>query len=677
VHGFIRRKSFSAEARRRPGAVPAVLLVVAATGTSLAQISPGPLSAPHASLDSSRGCLECHGAGDRSLDDRCLECHVEIANRVSAASGLHGREASSDCASCHPEHGGRAFDLIEWTDGSAEKFDHGRTGWQLTGRHAKARCRTCHKPQNITEGAAREIGRARPARTWLGLETRCGTCHEDLHANTLGDTCSRCHDSRAWKPAQGFDHDATAYALTGEHVETACDRCHLVPGHTELALSSGRTAPLYRPLPHDECSDCHADVHAGALGPVCAGCHVTASFRTVDREAFDHARTRYPLQGAHRRATCGGCHDAERAWGRKPPFQTCSDCHRDVHRGEATLAGRAVDCASCHDLEAFRPSTFTALAHADSPYPLEGKHGATKCRDCHARGVSESRPAFEFRLQYDLCSRCHADGHDGQLESQTLRASGRPAPAGGDCSGCHHESGWRPSTFDATRHGELGLPLAGGHAKIECGACHGHVVARLRPVDPACAACHADPHGGRVMFAGSNPAADCGRCHDAGTFRPSLVDANLHGSLGYPLEGAHRTVPCIACHPSLASAPARSTLRKDEIALLELTRTHDRCVDCHTGPHLGQFQGRPRKNICEACHSVNDWRPASGFDHDRDAGFVLGAAHRGVRCAACHVPGPGESAIRYAAAPSRCEACHGSSAAPLPADMRVSAGGTR
>ena len=50
----------------------------------------------------------------------------------------------------------------------------------------------------------------------------------------------------------------------------------------------GRPVPLYKPLPHDDCARCHTDPHLGALGATCVGCHVTASFLTVDRLAFDH-----------------------------------------------------------------------------------------------------------------------------------------------------------------------------------------------------------------------------------------------------------------------------------------------------------------------------------------------------------------------------------------------------
>ena len=41
--------------------------------------------------------------------------------------------------------------------------------------------------------------------------------------------------------------------------------------------------PVYRPLPHDECSSCHADPHRGGLGATCTKCHETGGFEIVAR----------------------------------------------------------------------------------------------------------------------------------------------------------------------------------------------------------------------------------------------------------------------------------------------------------------------------------------------------------------------------------------------------------
>ena len=648
----------------------AAAVIAALSPALVAQVSPGALSSAHARFDNPRGCLSCHGPGGRNEDLRCLDCHREIAARIERGTGLHGREALRDCGSCHPEHGGRDFRLIEWREGSARAFDHGRTGWALAGRHTQLDCRACHRREFQQPAALEGVERRDPASTWLGVATDCAGCHQDVHASALGTACASCHDASAWKPARGFDHERTAFPLTGKHRETACARCHLVPGRVEVALAGGRTAPRYRPVPHAECSACHADSHAGALGPACATCHATTSFAAVERARFDHSRTRYPLAGAHARLECRSCHDAKSAWGKKPPFATCDGCHRDPHRGAATVAGRRVDCSACHRLEGFRPSTFSVAMHAGSRFPLQGKHAAVECRRCHVPSGGSGPDALVLRPASARCADCHADAHAGQLASREDR---------GACESCHAVAGWKPSTFDAARHATLALPLEGPHAKAACSACHGPTrpglpalpaaerlgAARvaLASLDAACGSCHADPHGGRFAAGGATPVpGGCAACHDAASFRPSKVDAERHAALGFRLEGAHRTVPCIDCHESLGRSRSAGTLLRTSLAPLDLTRRHDRCADCHEPFHGDAFARRADGGACESCHDASDWRPAPRFDHDRETRFPLAGAHERVPCAACHprvADASGRARTIYAPLSSRCETCHG------------------
>ena len=56
------------------------LATLAWCGGASAQVSPGPLAMPHASVDGSLACLKCHGkgGGKAGMDERCLACHTEI-----------------------------------------------------------------------------------------------------------------------------------------------------------------------------------------------------------------------------------------------------------------------------------------------------------------------------------------------------------------------------------------------------------------------------------------------------------------------------------------------------------------------------------------------------------------------------------------------------------------------
>ena len=215
-----------------------VLGLLLGTSPAHAQVSPGPLAAPHAALDGSTRCLQCHVTGGQKagMDARCLACHGEIAWLRTQQRGPHAAVAAKACAGCHPDHGGRDFQMIAWDGGRPEAFDHRRSGFALEGRHAAVACRTCHAPAFQKSPVTARLRRRDASRSWLGLERACASCHEDVHRGQLGADCRRCHDAQAWTPARGFDHARTAYPLTGAHATLACTSCHTVlPGVTTAA----------------------------------------------------------------------------------------------------------------------------------------------------------------------------------------------------------------------------------------------------------------------------------------------------------------------------------------------------------------------------------------------------------------------------------------------------------
>jgi hypothetical protein len=648
----------------------AAALLVGATAAR-AQISPGPLAKPHAQLEGAENCLECHAGGAASLDDNCLACHREIRWLVDHRRGLHGIEADKNCAGCHPDHAGRGFEMVEWDGGAPSRFDHERAGWSLTGAHARVACRDCHDRKKHSGPVPGLWKRADPGDTWLGLEGDCATCHEDEHRGTLGDRCADCHDTAHWKPAPGFDHAATSYPLTGKHATTPCERCHLVPERVFVEGPDGRVRARYKPVEHAECSACHADLHRGRLGPACASCHVTEGFAIVDPAHFDHARTRYPLRGRHASVQCGECHDPARGGAERPEFATCGACHKDAHAGTATLAGRAVDCAACHDERGFDRSTYTAANHAESLYPLAGRHATVACRSCHAKDAKDAAlgtAAVRLRPRFATCRDCHVDAHGGQLVARANH---------GACETCHTVDAWRPSTYGPAEHASLQLSLEGRHAEATCAACHGP----LRPGLPAlagadvlgsarvafaipvaCETCHVDPHEGRFSAGGARPApGGCRDCHDTVAFHPSRVDAASHDAFGYALAGAHRAVPCVECHRALREPPPRIVLLRVEGKKRSLlfTEPHADCVDCHRTPHGDQFDARP--GGCAACHGLLAFRPADLFDHETQARFRLAGAHRNVPCGRCHPRkslADGAEVVVYRPLPFDCRDCH-------------------
>src|SRR5512144_926837 len=162
-----------------------------------AQVSPGPLARAHESLDGPLHCFQCHGKGG-SMREKCLDCHKEIAWTIQQKRGVHPREGK-ECATCHPEHAGRDFDLVHWEEGSEARFDHARAGYALEGKHAALECRACHKPALQHAADAAIMKRAHPEESWLGLETTCASCHKDPHAGAFGANCTHCHVPASWQ----------------------------------------------------------------------------------------------------------------------------------------------------------------------------------------------------------------------------------------------------------------------------------------------------------------------------------------------------------------------------------------------------------------------------------------------------------------------------------------------
>ena len=55
-------------------------------------LSPGPLSAAHANLDTDDDCGKCHQSGDKIVATLCLGCHKDLGARIAGSTGLHGRQ---------------------------------------------------------------------------------------------------------------------------------------------------------------------------------------------------------------------------------------------------------------------------------------------------------------------------------------------------------------------------------------------------------------------------------------------------------------------------------------------------------------------------------------------------------------------------------------------------------
>jgi hypothetical protein len=415
-------------------------------------VMPGPLIEGHAKYEAD--CTNCHAPFSQKVQkDLCLGCHRPVAADIKDGRGFHGMRkdvAANDCRHCHAEHKGRAADIIQ-LDKSA--FDHVLTNFALIGKHTSATCESCHK----TGKKFREASSA------------CVDCHRsvDPHKGQLSTQCANCHTPKSWTEIKGFDHGKTKFALTGSHADVSCKSCHAgerykalpmgcIDCHRQQDAHQGRNGPKCDgchkttkwfdvAFDHDTntkfpllgkhqgtgcekchkedprrvklavtCISCHAkdDAHKGQLGKDCLNCHGEGSWKKDVK--FDHALSRFPLQGKHADAKCEDCHKTKLY---KDAPVACSGCHSDKTSHDGRLG---TNCAQCHTVAGWKSARFDH--DSQTKFKLTGRHATTTCYGCHkARHVQSAALPTS-------CYNCHKsqDRHHGAF--------------GRDCGKCHTTS---------------------------------------------------------------------------------------------------------------------------------------------------------------------------------------------------------------------------------------------
>lgn len=485
-------------------------------------VMPGEVIEGHAELESE--CSNCHEAFDRSKQQvLCLDCHEDVALDVQSSKGFHGLfddARDGECADCHTDHEGRAFNIVELDENS---FQHEFTDYPLFGKHSEASCEDCHAPSEKFRDAPSD----------------CFSCHEEgnVHGEFMGTACGDCHTSTEWLEVE-FDHDTTDWPLLGKHLEKACLDCHTDQTFQGAATTcfgcheaddehNGRSGQecenCHNPISwtdtsfdHDRdtdfamlghhatltCNDCHSDDpfadqleatcischleddnHEGHFGKECDTCHINADWETI---SFDHnVDTDHPLLGAHIAVECEACHI-------EPVFNValksaCNDCHAedDAHAGE-----QGITCNDCHNVESWHDSVF--FDHDLTRFPLLGKHSEAECAGCHDSHVFKDAPTD--------CASCHLeeDPHEGRFDD--------------NCAACHNPVDWTQWRFD--HNTQTDFLLDGAHVSVACDDCHRQPLDALSKLGGRCGDCHRadDVHDGEFGY-------DCARCHSADSFR--------------------------------------------------------------------------------------------------------------------------------------------------------------
>jgi hypothetical protein len=571
-------------------------------------------------------CLDCHKEVARALSEN-HGYHAQL--RLKNPNG-------KECVRCHLEHNGQDFSVTHW-DPSQKQFDHKLTGYALEGKHAAVGCNQCHMPKNITESGRALIKYKDLSKSFFGLSQNCISCHTDPHKGQLGNNCQSCHNVNDWHAVKQFDHSKTRYPLTGLHAQVACEKCHkpdmsggparfkdmkfgacsdchLDPHHgsfkqrceechstvgwKRLAVGfafdhSETKFPLLgqhatvscaachvsgdfkKPLPFENCVDCHKDVHSGQFAGrpqkgECAECHTVSGWKPSLFGVKEHTSSKYPLQGKHGKVECTKCHiPAGKDTIYHMAFANCTDCHKDAHDGQFAAAPYNNRCESCHTVQDFHRTLFTITKHQETKFPLTGAHIAVPCKDCHKAGATNrSDKILPFHFQDSTCTACHKDPHRGEFNDRMAQKRADGTPFG--CEACHNTRSWiAVSGFD---HNKTQFPLTGAHRSVTCGQCHKPAVGTktvvFKGTPQRCETCHQDVHGGQFTKAGNTP---CAECHTSQRWVPSTFDHDKRTR--FPLQGGHMNVKCEECHKNLQIVADKEVLCYKPTPL--------ECVACH------------------------------------------------------------------------------------------------
>jgi hypothetical protein len=241
-------------------------------------------------------CESCHI--DRQwtgIGMECRSCHTQ--------DDPHGGQFTVDCSECHTAAGWD--DLI---------FSHGSTGFLLEAAHAEPGCGDCH-----------------PGGRYVDTPSSCIGCHaeDDRHNGAFGTDCAACHRPTTWADWT-FDHDLSAFPLTGAHRSTACTGCH----------SGGSFAGT-----PTSCSACHAkpSSHGSVFGGSCGSCHSTSAWRPA---SFNGPHP-FPMNHGGAGGNCSTCHPSSLM------DYSCTGCHEhsrarmeDKHK---EVSGFSMgSCLNCH-----------------------------------------------------------------------------------------------------------------------------------------------------------------------------------------------------------------------------------------------------------------------------------------------------------------------------------------
>ncbi|MCE2790789.1 MAG: hypothetical protein LW630_12870, partial [Saprospiraceae bacterium] len=331
------------------------------------------LRGAHAAIK--QNCASCHNGDYNNTPNTCTACHQSDYNTTTDPNHIQ-LQFPVTCASCHSEN--------SW---SPSTYDHDNQFFPIySGKHQGAwtQCLDCHtNPSDYTQFT-------------------CINCHINPETDQLhfgvnaysydNQMCLACHPTG--DVINLFDHNSTAFALTGAHFTTQCIQCH---------ASGFSGTPT-------ECISCHSTSYIQSVNPNhtslnlstdCTVCHTTAAGWAP--AAMPNHNDYYVLEGAHSNIAnqCVTCHQGD--YTNTP--NTCVACHQQEYNNTTNPDHQTLqyptNCIICHSQSAWSPVIFDHNAF----YPLTGAHAniANQCDACHNGNYSNTPTT---------CVGCHQSNYD-------------------------------------------------------------------------------------------------------------------------------------------------------------------------------------------------------------------------------------------------------------------------
>ena len=380
--------------------------------------------------------------------------------------------------------------------------------------------------------------------------------------------------------------------------------------------------------------------------------------------------------------------------------QSCQSCHNGLDAtGKPGNHIEATDeCVACHSTEAWQPNI--AIDHNEilgtcsfchdgvrAPgKPADHIETSAECNLCHNAGttftyaVTPQLGTFDDDEEHPpigdaMCFDCH----------NNIIEEGKPTdhiPASDTCENCHVTTDWEdvagggtiapePDPVEIDEHPPIGDAM--------CFDCHNNVIEEGKPEDhiPAsntCENCHVTTDWDDVIGGSGSGGSITDDDDDEGDDEhPPIGDmacVECHNNIieeGKEDDHILTTDLCEACHTTNDFEPAITVDHTQVIGV---------CSSCHDNEIA---MGKPPGHIdtaaeCDNCHSTNSWTPASGSGGGGNAGGGGGAGtvdHSGFTqatvCMNCHngTLAMGKPA-GHVTTSSDCDVCHVVTGWPIP-----------